>query len=72
MLALYYSIGRYVSDNSRSGKWDSGAIESISKQLQQELPGLRGFSASNMKNMRGFFESWSTVLESNRQLIMAI
>jgi predicted nuclease of restriction endonuclease-like (RecB) superfamily len=67
-LMLYYGIGKYVSDNSRSGKWGSGAIEAISKQLQQELPGLRGFSATNMKSMRIFFDEWKNDLEPNRQL----
>ena len=39
-----------------------GAIESISQQLQKELPGLRGFSATNIKNMRSFYEEWSPVI----------
>jgi len=28
----------------------TGAIEAISERLQQELPGLRGFSARNVKS----------------------
>jgi len=57
-LALYYGIGRYVSANTRKKNWGMGAIESISSQLRKELPGLRGFSARNIKNMRTFFEEW--------------
>lgn len=64
-LSLYYGIGRYVSENSRTGFWGKGAIEQISSLLQKELPGLRGFSASNIKNMRIFHEAWESVL--NRQ-----
>lgn len=64
-LSLYYGIGHYVSKNSREGFWGKGAVEAISKQLQKELPGLRGFSASNIKNMRSFYEEWSPVI--NRQ-----
>lgn len=64
-LSLYYGIGRYVSGNSRKGFWGKGAIEQISLMLQKELPGLRGFSASNIKNMRIFYEAWSSIL--NRQ-----
>ena len=51
-LALYFGIGRYISDNSRNGYWGTNAIETISEQLQKELPGLRGFSARNLKNLR--------------------
>lgn len=42
-LKLYFNIGRYVSANTRTGKWGTGAIEEISSQLQAKLPGLRGF-----------------------------
>lgn len=31
-LKLYFNIGRYVSANTRTGKWGSGAIEEISNQ----------------------------------------
>jgi predicted nuclease of restriction endonuclease-like (RecB) superfamily len=61
MLSLYFGIGKYISENSRGNYWGTNAIEVISKQLQQELPGLRGFSASNMKRMRQFYEEWSIV-----------
>jgi hypothetical protein len=71
LLNLYYEVGRYISGNTRSGKWGSGAIEAISKQLQGEIPGLHGFSPSNMKNMRIFFEEWSAIFETNRQLATA-
>jgi predicted nuclease of restriction endonuclease-like (RecB) superfamily len=67
-LLLYYNIGRYVSENTRSGKWGTGAIDEISRQLQSELPGLRGFSGSMMKYMRAFYEEWVDTLEGKRQL----
>lgn len=57
-LALYYGIGRYVSQNSRSGFWGTGAIKTISEQLTYELPGLKGFSETMIKRMRTFYEEW--------------
>lgn len=62
MLSLYYAIGQFVSANSREGTWGTGAIETISAQLRREMPGLRGFSASNIKKMRLFYEAWQTTL----------
>ena len=50
---------------SRKGVWGTGAIETISEQLRRELPGLRGFGVSNIKNMRQFYESWNVAV--NRQ-----
>lgn len=58
MLALYYGVGKYVSDNTRNGCWGTGAIETISEQLRRELPGLRGFSPTSIKKMRIFYEQW--------------
>ena len=63
-LSLYYGVGRYVSQNTRKGVWGTGAIKVISEQLHKELPGLRGFSERNIKNMRAFYEadrSWMLI-----------
>ena len=57
-LALYYGIGRYISQNSRKGVWGKDAIATISRQLGAELPGLKGFSPRNLRNMRTFYEEW--------------
>lgn len=64
LLALYYGVGRYISANTRNKNWGSGMIKSISQSLRSELPGLRGFGESQLKNMRLFYEAWS-MLESN-------
>ena len=60
-LMLYYGIGKYISMNSRKGFWGKGAIDAISGQLSKELPGLRGFKASNLKAMRFFYEEWKAL-----------
>lgn len=69
-LALYYGIGRFISANTRNKNWGNGVIEGISKQLSQELPGLRGFGVRQLKNMRNFYEQWS-ILESNSAITNA-
>ena len=58
-LMLYYGVGKYISLNSRQGFWGKGAIDTISERLQKELPGLRGFSARSLRDMRIFYEEWS-------------
>lgn len=63
-LALYYGIGRFVSQNSRKNFWGMDAIGNISRLLREELPGLKGFSAENIKLMRRFYEAWDN-LEPN-------
>ena len=63
-LALYYGIGRYISENTRNYGWGTGVLKQISDSLKLELPGLRGFSETNLKNMRMFYEAWMSI-ESN-------
>ncbi len=65
MLSLYYGIGRYISANSREGFWGTGAIRTISERLRKELPGLKGFSETNLKNMRLFYEEWEPVFSKS-------
>ena len=67
MLSLYYAIGGYVSGNSREGTWGTGAIDEISSRLREELPGLRGFSAGNIKLMRQFFEAWHPYFQTDAE-----
>jgi predicted nuclease of restriction endonuclease-like (RecB) superfamily len=67
LLLLYYGVGKYISQNSRNEQWGTNAIEVISRQLENELPGLRGFSATSLKKMRTFYEAWENIF-SNRPL----
>ncbi|MCR5380329.1 MAG: PDDEXK nuclease domain-containing protein [Lentisphaeria bacterium] len=59
-LKLYFFVGGYISKKTRSAKWGTGAIDALSKRLQVELPGLRGFSTGNIRKMRLFFEAWAS------------
>ena len=67
-LALYYGIGRYISANTRNHGWGTGVLKQISDSLRLELPGLRGFSETNLKNMRLFYEAWKSI-ESNSSVL---
>ena len=67
-LALYYGVGRYISANTRNKNWGTGMIKAISQRLRNELPGLRGFGETNLKNMRIFYEAWNNI-ESNSSVV---
>ncbi len=60
-LATYFSVGKYVSANTRQGVWGTGALETISSRLRQLLPGLRGYSSESLKLMRKFYEGWKSL-----------
>lgn len=64
-LILYYGIGRYLSSKKGKKTWGTSVLETISAQLRKDLPGLRGFSASNLKNMQQFYDNWAFLEDSN-------
>ena len=68
-LILYYGIGRYLSSKKGKKTWGTSVLETISSQLRKELPGLRGFSATSLKNMRLFYENWSFLENTNSSVI---
>lgn len=57
-LAVYFSIGRYLSKNTRRLPYGTGALKAISEQLRKELPGLRGYSETQLRDTRRFYEAW--------------
>jgi predicted nuclease of restriction endonuclease-like (RecB) superfamily len=59
LIALYFGIGRKISETAKKEAWGSKVLDQISKELQSELPGLRGFSSGNLKKMRVFADFWS-------------
>lgn len=64
LLSLYYGVGGYLSQQASVAKWGDKVLDSISDQLQQEMPGLRGFSKGNIKKMRKFYEEWMPIFGS--------
>ena len=48
-LRLYFVIGKMIAEQAEKHKWGTKVLDDISIRLQQELPGLRGFSGSNLK-----------------------
>ena len=60
MLSLYFSVGKLISEKTKQEKWGTNVLERLSQDLQNELPGLKGFGATNLKNMKIFYDSWSS------------
>jgi predicted nuclease of restriction endonuclease-like (RecB) superfamily len=58
MIVLYFSIGKLISIRTIEEKWGTKVLQQISEGLQKELPGLRGFSGTNLKKMKVFYEAW--------------
>lgn len=60
-LLLYFKTGMMLVEKVAAEKWGSGVLVRIAEDLQKQLPGLRGFSATNLKNMRQFYEAYREI-----------
>ncbi len=57
-LLLYYKTGKMLSDKVKAQKWGAKVLEQIAVDLQSNLPGLKGFSFTNLKKMRQFYQAY--------------
>lgn len=74
-LALYYAIGGYITLRKENSLWGDKVLDEISNQLQQEMPGLRGFAKSNLKKMCVFYNGWKSFffsLKSENEAIVGV
>jgi predicted nuclease of restriction endonuclease-like (RecB) superfamily len=58
-VALYWEIGKSVSQQIQDQGWGKSIVEQLSKDLQREFPGIKGFSARNLWNMKNFYEFYA-------------
>jgi len=60
-LLLYWDIGKMVSEKIELAGWGKSVVEQLAKDLQNEIPGVRGFSARNIWNMKKFAEFYAAL-----------
>lgn len=57
-LLLYYYIGKLLNDKITEQNWGDKVLSQIAIDLKEQMPSLRGFSASNLKKMRQFYTAY--------------
>jgi len=60
-LLLYFKIGEILSERIAAEKWGVKILEQIAEDLQKQLPGLRGFSHRNLRNMKQFHSEYQSL-----------
>jgi len=55
---LYWDIGRIIVEKQEKLGWGKSIVEILARDLQLEFPGIKGFSARNLWNMRTFFKTY--------------
>ena len=59
-IELYIRTGLKLSQKIASEKWGAKVIDQLAADLQNELPGLRGFSYRNLMKMKQFAEEYKS------------
>ncbi len=54
-IQLNWDIGQMIVEKQEQHGWGKSIVEQLSKDLQEEFPGQRGWSAQNLWNMRKFY-----------------
>jgi hypothetical protein len=60
VLHLYWSIGHDILERQERDGWGTSVIDRLSRDMQHEFPGQRGWSVSSLEYMRRFAKAWST------------
>jgi predicted nuclease of restriction endonuclease-like (RecB) superfamily len=55
LISLNWDIGKSIVEKQKQLGWGKAVVETLSKDLQNEFPGMHGFSSRNLWLMRSFY-----------------
>lgn len=58
MIALYWEIGKRITEQQRALGWGKSVVENLSKDIQKEFPGIKGFGVRNIWDMARFYTEY--------------
>lgn len=65
MISLYWDIGRQITERQKELGWGKSVVENLSRDIQNEFPGIQGFGVRNIWNMARFYSEYqsNTILQ---------
>ena len=61
LVHLYWTVGQTIVQRQENSGWGSKFIEKLAMDLQNEFPGIEGFSRRNLFRMRAFYLEYKLV-----------
>src|ERR1700678_257489 len=58
LVLLYWQIGRQIAERQELEGWGAKVIDRLAADLGREFPGVEGFGARNLRNMRDIAKEW--------------
>ncbi len=68
LIKLYWELGKEILEKQERERWGSNVLEKVARDLQNEFPGVEGFSKRNMFRMRAFYQAYEKVPQAVAQL----
>jgi len=59
LITMYWEIGKYISEKSKTGGWGKSVVSDFARFVQSRYLGIRGFSAQNIWRMKQFYETYA-------------
>ena len=60
MIALYWEIGKRITEQQTALGWGKSIVENLSRDIQKEFPGIQGFGVRNMWDMARFYAEYQS------------
>ena len=61
LVGLYWDIGQLIADRQSDNSWGKSIVQQLAEDLQDEFPGVSGFSRRNLFYMREFYLAYHTL-----------
>jgi len=61
LILFYWELGRMIVEKQKNSNWGNKLIEQLATDLKKELPGISGFSRTNLYAMRKFYLYFTSV-----------
>ena len=68
LIQLYWEIGKEIFEKQEREGWGSNILEKAAKEVQNEFPGVEGFSRRNLFRMKAFYQAYAKVPQAVAQL----
>jgi len=69
LIKLYWHIGKTIVEKQEKNGWGTKIVEKLGKDIQNEFPGIEGFSRTNIFRMKAFYLAYCNSLTTVGQLI---
>lgn len=69
LLRFYLSVGKDIYNNQYENRYGSQFYKRLSIDLQREIPNSKGFSPTNLKYMRYFYELFKDEIQNRPQVV---